>query len=50
MTAVQNRRDFIAIAAGAVVLASAADAQEYNRTGHTEGKIILIVSDQASQK
>jgi NADPH:quinone reductase-like Zn-dependent oxidoreductase len=31
-------------------LASAADAQEYNRGGHTEGKIILIVSDRASQK
>jgi len=31
-------------------LASAADAQEYNRSGHTEGKVILIVSDRASQK
>jgi NADPH:quinone reductase-like Zn-dependent oxidoreductase len=31
-------------------LAAAAEAQEYNRSGHTEGKIILIVSDQASQK
>jgi NADPH:quinone reductase-like Zn-dependent oxidoreductase len=31
-------------------LASAADAQEYNRSGHTEGKIILIVSDRANQK
>lgn len=31
-------------------LARAADAQEYNRSGHTEGKIILIVSDRASQK
>jgi len=31
-------------------LTSAAEAQEYNRSGHTEGKIILIVSDRASQK
>jgi NADPH:quinone reductase-like Zn-dependent oxidoreductase len=31
-------------------LASAAEAQEYNRAGHTEGKIILIVSDKAGKK
>jgi NADPH:quinone reductase-like Zn-dependent oxidoreductase len=31
-------------------LASAAEAQEYNRSGHTEGKIILIVGDKANQK
>jgi NADPH:quinone reductase-like Zn-dependent oxidoreductase len=29
-------------------LASAAEAQEYNRAGHTEGKIVLIVSDKAN--
>ena len=31
-------------------LARAADAQEYNRSGHTEGKIILVVSDRASHR
>ena len=31
-------------------LAQAADAQEYNRAGHTEGKVVLIVTPQASRK
>lgn len=31
-------------------LAQAADAQEYNRQGHTEGKVVLTVTDQAGKK
>jgi len=31
-------------------LAQAAQAQEYNRTGHTEGKVVIAVTAQANQK
>jgi NADPH:quinone reductase-like Zn-dependent oxidoreductase len=31
-------------------LAQAAEAQEYNRAGHTEGKVILLVTDQANRR
>jgi len=30
-------------------LAQAADAQEYNRQGHTEGKVVLDVTEQADK-